>query len=394
MLAIFLLGLLATQSPLADSRSIPRRVQCLELDYPGPCFNQSILPGLRVPLVPAVVDIDLHKRAGGRTKPKPKGEVGNGESSGSGGGTNEGQRAGTMGNIDESQAKTGESSGSQGGGRVSGATSDSQGGGMTSGSQEGPPSKRNNDNKPAQTSEEMDTKGLMLDEETLRNNFREKIHLRGLDKAENYFFYSGIWPIQAVEYLRPLYAMRLKDSEARLREPTQEGVEYAEEHLPAMNDIREDPEFMKIKTDIDVGKADYYWAANSKAYAQIAKGNAILAIRLERDINQPGSDERATFWWTWEIAELTRNLNIDSIKIIPIDRKWVGGTDERPDPQAIGKPMTIWSKGDPPLSFPADLQHEMARPKESLSYTEVFDGNTVAKAPPEWAQVETDFGPQ
>lgn len=409
LLDSILLGILALGVPLVDTRNIPASALCRNVDFPGPCFNLPKIPGGPVVRIPVSDDIvnNLDKRGGGGRPGKPKfkeGESG-GASSGSNGETGEGQRVGVAGGNDESQARVGGSD-DQGGGRTSGDTSDTQGGGRVSGGSKTPPneesvpggqwqkSKRNNDNTPAQNDQLMVTNGQFYDEAVIRAAFEKKLESETLKDARNFFFYSGTWPLKAVEELRPLYAARLKDPEGRLEAPTAQSVEDAKIHLPAMNDIRDPPKgpHRGGLTDADILEMDYYWAANSKAYAQAVKGDAILAIRLDRNINQAQADDRASFWWTWEIPELTRNPNIDNIKIIAIDPKHQEFLT-KPDPSDIGKPITIWSKGDPPLSYPADLKHAMARPKEGLSYDEVFDGNTKAKAPPEWESIRESFGP-
>lgn len=413
-------GLLATQIPSVDARNVPIiKCQDLSVDCPFPDVTVARSVLVKVPSKPTIDG--LERRAGGRPKPKPKDPDVAGGSGGSGD-SGSSQIAGTGGKSDPSQEKSGGPSDDQGGAR-SGGPSDNQGGGTSGGSSgdspgtiakgkppsnqldtpsvgrlpqgEGPPAVRNNNNMPAQTKDLMDRKGMNYRLEELRKDLEDERKIQDVN-SKQFFFYSGTYPIDAVQNLRPLYAMRLRNPKGKLDHPTEADKAWAKKNLAAMNDFRKEPISQldtvpkAIKTDKDLEGLDYYWAAQSKAYAQIAKGDAILAVRGERTINQAAAGDRASFWWTWEIAELTRNPNIENIKVILIDSKYKE-LHGLPDPAAIGEPFTIWSKGDPPLSFPADLDHQMRRPDTPLSYDDVYAGNTKAKEPEGWSEIKNNF---
>ncbi|KAH7079654.1 hypothetical protein FB567DRAFT_533066 [Paraphoma chrysanthemicola] len=114
----------------------------------------------------------------------------------------------------------------------------------------------------------------------------------------------------------------------------------------------------------DAGIDWYYWAVNSKAFAQAVRGDIFVIIPADRAVNQP-YDGQGSNWWSFELPELTRNPNVNSITVIHGDDRINMDTD--PDAkqtyEITGPLETIWRRNDPPMGTPGDEHYQYTRPQ-------------------------------
>lgn len=119
----------------------------------------------------------------------------------------------------------------------------------------------------------------------------------------------------------------------------------------------EGPPYMEEFQRFTAGNSQwYFWAANSKAFAQAVQGKVYAVVPDGTAINQPYSDHGSN-WWSYELPELTRNEKVESVSVFFADPMDAG--------DALGEAKVIWQRGDTPLGSPGDETREYARPNEA-----------------------------
>jgi hypothetical protein len=217
-----------------------------------------------------------------------------------------------------------------------------------------PPSARNNHNQPATSANDpfnpQASTVAVIHVATRANEFRGTITQKGL-AGRPWCFYSGLNRGDIDDFREAL------------------GRKIGEANMPAMGSVLPIDVGQRYYTDYTIYKGDvpsekYFWAANSKAYAQAVEGKIYAVIEAGRSVNQPYPDKGSN-WWTFEVPELTRNTRVDSITVISMkkDTSVVQYIDP-PEAFYMGAERVIWRRGDEPIGFPADELHQLERPGE------------------------------
>ena len=218
-----------------------------------------------------------------------------------------------------------------------------------------PPSARNNRNQPATSANDIfDPEAAyvpVINVAARVNEFRGTI-TRDRLSGKPWMFYSGLDRSE-----NPLFKKALE-------------VKIDETDMPFMGSVLpvEKPgdayylDNMKYKASGFTRNEEYYWAVNSKAYAQAVEGKIYAVIKSGTSVNQPYPGKGSN-WWTFELPELTRNARVDSITVVPINRDERRPLDEPEYTRyVLGEEKVIWRRGDEPIGFPADELHGIERP--------------------------------
>ncbi|KAH7413617.1 hypothetical protein DE146DRAFT_638192 [Phaeosphaeria sp. MPI-PUGE-AT-0046c] len=209
---------------------------------------------------------------------------------------------------------------------------------------------RTNDNSPA-TGSQKATPLRDINIQTRADEFRHEIQQHWQNRP--WFFFSGIDADSAPHWQQAL--------NNRMNLPEKEGTGSIQDFVNVRNPeiARYVPEYQAYKAE---GFDDYFWAANSKAFAQAVQGRIYVVIPGERAINQP-YDAKGSNWWSFEVPELTRNPNVQDIVLLRTDDRV--NMNEIPDDDFTfnGPNQIIWQRGDNPLGFPADEHFGYSRPQ-------------------------------
>jgi hypothetical protein len=207
-------------------------------------------------------------------------------------------------------------------------------------SKEGPPSVKNNYLQPSTEGERVAT-DRPIDVKARKESLETSIqNLQGREN-EPWLFYSGM-DIGDVRSLKPYV-------DTKIGQKTRYIADLIDERRPPYNE-----EIGRFRA---ANEEWYFWAANSKAFAQAVEGRVHAILPLDAPINQPYGDKGSN-WWSFELPELTRNDKVDSISVSSADL-WDLNFDE-----AIGEAKIIWQRGDAPLGYPGDERRHYARPTE------------------------------
>ncbi|KAI4945664.1 hypothetical protein J4E91_008007 [Alternaria rosae] len=184
------------------------------------------------------------------------------------------------------------------------------------------------------------------------NDFRGTIAQKGLT-GKPWMFYSGLDDRSESYIFKETLEVKTGQTD----------IPYMENLLPLRNP--QDRYFQEYDTYKSAGErhVEYYFAANSKAYAQAVDGDIYALIKSGTSVNQPYPGKGSN-WWTFEVPELTRNARVNSITVVPVnrdDRLPLGEDYERFE---LGDEKVIWRRGDEPIGFPADELHGIERPSE------------------------------
>jgi hypothetical protein len=207
-------------------------------------------------------------------------------------------------------------------------------------SKEGPPSVKNNYLQPSTEGERVATDRPM--NVPARKEFFET-SIKNLKNREKgpWLFYSGM-RIEDAESHKPYMEMKIGHEMGYIGD-------LLKQRLPPFNE-----EYDRFTA---ANAQWYFWAANSKAFAQAIEGKVHAILPLDTPINQPYGDKGSN-WWSFELPELTRNDKVDSISVYFVD-------DMHTDfIEALGEAKVIWQRGDAPLGYPGDERRHYARPTE------------------------------
>lgn len=221
-----------------------------------------------------------------------------------------------------------------------------------------PSSARNNRNQPATSANHVfdpDTATPavpVVNVAARSNDFRGTIAQKGLT-GKPWMFYSGLDDRSESYIFKKTLEVKTGQTD----------IPYMENLLPLRNP--QDRYFQEYNTYRSAGErhVEYFFAANSKAYAQAVDGDIYALIKSGTSVNQPYPGKGSN-WWTFEVPELTRNARVNSITVVPInrdDRLPLGEDYERFE---LGDEKVIWRRGDEPIGFPADELHGIERPGE------------------------------
>jgi hypothetical protein len=225
-----------------------------------------------------------------------------------------------------------------------------------------PPSARNNQNQPATTAQmKFDLAAQKLPEidvDAVVRDMLEQVRLQGLEGSSWYFF-DGLEDMDIyLNTVRPILSKRLGFG------TDDQGNQIL---IPSLQNIKK----QKVTDDNAIRYEDaaefliYFWNAYSKAYAQAVSGKAYVVIPKDRPINQPFEDKKGSWWWSFEVPELTRNPNVDEIYVVRIDPTLTITLEG--EVYDLDDPVLIWRKGDEPIGFPADIRYEAAFPSDPFN---------------------------
>jgi hypothetical protein len=209
---------------------------------------------------------------------------------------------------------------------------------------------RTNENKPA-TEGQRATPSWDINIQARAAEFRQEMQQNWQNRP--WFFFSGIDARSARKWQEAL--------NKRLNRPGNQGAGSIQDfvNIQDLNNQRYVPEYTVYKQE---GFDDYFWAANSKAFAQAVQGRIYVVIPGERAINQP-YDEQGSNWWSYEVPELTRNPNVQDIVLLRTDERVNIGVNTDEDYTFDGPNQIIWQRGDDPFGFPADEHFGYSRPQ-------------------------------
>jgi hypothetical protein len=226
------------------------------------------------------------------------------------------------------------------------------------------PSVRNNHNQPAASSDNpfipSNAPVAVINVAARRNEFQATITNLNLNNKP-WFFYSGF-----VDRKRaPQFQLGLEHKLG-----LGNGMSSMNDVLPLVQDVKPgQTSYMTEYWDYEKkqefhGAGDYYWAANSKAYGQAIAGDMYAVIPSGRSVNQPYPNKGSN-WWTYELPELTRNPNVNSITVAPMAEDMNFMSVDVDKALYFGPPIQIWRQGDEPIGFPASEFHHLLRPNEA-----------------------------
>ncbi|KAI4700833.1 hypothetical protein J4E81_003797 [Alternaria sp. BMP 2799] len=218
-----------------------------------------------------------------------------------------------------------------------------------------PPSARNNRNQPAASANDPfdpeDASVPVINVATRANQFRQTITQDGLT-GQPWFFYSGL---------------DRKKKDSIYKRNLEDRLQLGHGTMPSMNNVLPNAgggeyaiEYNAFQT---LSSLDYYWAANSKAYAQAVEGRVYVVLPSGHGVNQPYPDKGSN-WWTFEVPDLTRNARVDSITVVPVKEDTSNVYMEPAEAYHLGEENVIWRRGDEPIGFPASELHQLQRPDE------------------------------
>jgi len=223
-----------------------------------------------------------------------------------------------------------------------------------------PPSARNNHNQPATSANNPFNPAAasvpVINVAARTTQFRQTITQDGLT-GQPWFFYSG-FDRQKKDYT---YKQNLEDR-----------LQLGHGQMPSMDSVLSirgsganaiEYQAYQVRPGVDPARENYYWAVNSKAYAQAVEGRIYVVLPSGRGMNQPYSDKGSN-WWTFEVPELTRNPRVDSITVMPVKEDTSTLYIEEADAFHLGEETIIWRRGDDPIGFPANELDPLQRPNE------------------------------
>jgi hypothetical protein len=225
-----------------------------------------------------------------------------------------------------------------------------------------PPSARNNQNRPASTQAdgvtlpfEASRAGLTpINVNTRKTEFQTTITNNNLN-GRPWFYFSGIERDDHEAYKASL--------DIHLKLPAGQKLVYMGDVCNSKKGgayYQEAQGFKKSEM-----AESYYWAANSKALGQASGGHVYTVIPGGQHVNQPYPQPwKASNWWTYELPELTRNPNVDSITVVPTDKSDLHMSLDPREYITFGSSVEIWRRGDEPIGFEADERYEPTRPGE------------------------------
>ncbi|KAH7397369.1 hypothetical protein BKA66DRAFT_437933 [Pyrenochaeta sp. MPI-SDFR-AT-0127] len=372
------LGLLSLQIIWSNANPVVRTTDCVDAS----CSDHSAIDWAAI----ATTDLTsgLSRRAGGRGRPdKPDSTGPNGGPGGRPDDPNNpsdpGAQNGEAGGFDNTQETTGGftdlcekrswfslwSRAGCGGTSTNPSDNAPAANNPTSNTQQNtwPPSIKNNNNQPATLDEGTFVPGpvLRIDVDARRKEFEE---IMGGVNPDNvpWFFYSGVGFDRQEDYKNSL-AVFSGLAKSREKKEIEKAMAYMGNVVKIEPQDRYGPEFAKYRGG---GRAEkYFWAANSKAYAQAVRGHIYVTIPGGRPINQPYANKGSN-WWSYEVPELTRNPNVESITVFPTRERIAMSFDEWEDVK-VGEGVRIWTRGDEPIGYPGDEHKEVKLPEESWS---------------------------
>jgi hypothetical protein len=217
---------------------------------------------------------------------------------------------------------------------------------------------RNNNNQPATQGERANpSRDINIQER--RDEFRSEIQQNYQNRP--WFFFSGVSADDASKWKNAV--------DLKLRLPDDRKTGFIQDFVTTTNPHNQ-RYVQEYNTYNAEGFGSYFWAANSKAFAQAVEGKVYALIPGDRAINQP-YDGQGSNWWSYELPELTRNPNIESITVIRADvRIDLDNVSQRPKTDVPlefdGPNELVWTRGDEPIGFPGDEHFEYARPQWPL----------------------------
>jgi hypothetical protein len=222
---------------------------------------------------------------------------------------------------------------------------------------EWPPSVKNNYNKPmiregkdirSLFGEELLALSQSFNERTQKQAWLEMLQDGSVPAEGPWVFFTGFGPEEAFIF-REIFAPDLG---------------YKPEDLKVMSDFyrRQKPAILIPWTEEDDGMFEgMYWSVNSKAFGQLAQGDIYLLLPKGAPVNNAykNSEGRPSFFWTFEVGDLTRNPKVRQIYRVQV-------SEDESSPLRSYEFDRVWKQGDEPRGYPVSPYNFMVTPEEDF----------------------------